>query len=69
MTTGVRNEYAPPMGEQSYFLGPRSPVTCKSMEKYKWVTFSDFDIIEGDFAGVMRTVFKQIFLHNPVSTE
>jgi len=37
------------------------------MEKYKRVTCSDFDIIEGDFAGVMRTVFEQIFLHNPVN--
>jgi hypothetical protein len=67
MTTGVRNEYTPSVGEQSYFLGPRPPVTCKPMEKYKRVTFSDFDIIEGDFAGVMRTVFEQIFLHNPVN--
>jgi len=67
MTTGVRNEYAPSVGEQSYFLGPRPPVTCKSMEKYKWITFSDFDIIERYFAGVMRTLFEQTFLHNPVS--
>jgi len=37
------------------------------MEKYKWVTFSDFDIIDRYFAGVMRTLFKQSFLHNPVS--
>jgi hypothetical protein len=37
------------------------------MEKYKWVTFSDFDIIDRYFAGVVRTLFEQPFLPNPAS--